>query len=119
MVDTDHFTPVGLREMTVYHMVEAQELTPADIINLVFVQDLPEAEHVPLLAILTRTDFGDLSHFRDPVAYLQKAPVEHPRTSSTTVILPEPFHAKLVRLNARSIDYMLKFDRTDERSLSP
>jgi hypothetical protein len=38
--------------MTAYHMVEAQELTPAHAINLAFIHDLPEAKRVPLLAIL-------------------------------------------------------------------
>jgi hypothetical protein len=35
------------------------------------------------------------------------------RTLSATVILPEPFHAKLVWLNSRSIHDILKFDRMD------
>jgi hypothetical protein len=41
-------------------MAEAHELTLTHAINLAFVHDLPEAKHVPLLAILTRTDFEDL-----------------------------------------------------------
>jgi hypothetical protein len=59
-------------------MVEAQELTQAHAINLAFVHDLPEAKRVPLLAILRRTDFEDLSHFCDQVAYLQEAWIEYP-----------------------------------------
>jgi hypothetical protein len=115
VVDANHFGSVHLREMTVYHMVEAQKPTPAHAINLAFADALLEAKRMPLLAILTRTDFEDLSHFRDQVAYLQEALNEYPRTSSATVILPEPFHANLVRLNSRSVDYILMFDQTDAR----
>jgi hypothetical protein len=70
VVNSDHFTPVNLHELTVYHMFEAQAFTPAHTINLAFVHDLPEAKRVPLLAILTRTHFEDYSHFRDQVAHL-------------------------------------------------
>jgi hypothetical protein len=62
MVHADHFTPVNLHEMSVYHMVEAHELTPAQAIKLAFVHDFPEAKGVPLLAILTRTDFETGPH---------------------------------------------------------
>jgi hypothetical protein len=77
LVDADHFTSVNLREITVCHMVEAQEFTSVHAINLAFVHDLPEAKRAPLLAILTRTDFEDLSHFRDQVAYLQEVLIEY------------------------------------------
>jgi hypothetical protein len=70
VVDADRFTSVDLCEMTVYYMVEAQELKPAHSINLAFVHDLPEAKRVPFLAILRCTDFEDLSHFRGQVACL-------------------------------------------------
>jgi hypothetical protein len=53
VIDADHFTLVNLRETTVYHMIKAQELTAAHAMNLAFVHDLPEAQHVLLLAILT------------------------------------------------------------------
>jgi hypothetical protein len=60
VIDAEHFTPVNLREMTIYHMVEAHELTPVHEINLAFVHDLPGAKRVPFLAILTHTDFENL-----------------------------------------------------------
>jgi hypothetical protein len=53
VVEADHVTLVNLREMTVYHMIEAQKLTLAHAINRAFVHDLPETNCVPLLAILT------------------------------------------------------------------
>jgi hypothetical protein len=64
--------------MTVYHIVEAPELTPAHAINLALFHDFPKAKRVHLLAILTRTDFEDLSHFRDQVADSQGGLVEYP-----------------------------------------
>jgi hypothetical protein len=99
VVDADHLTPINLREMTVYHMVEAQKLTPAHAINFVFVHNRAEAKRVPLLAILTHTDFEDFSHFRDQVVYLQEALIKYPRTSSASVILLEPFHRCEMKLH--------------------
>jgi hypothetical protein len=63
VVDTHHFSPANPREMTVYHMVEAQELTPAHAVNLLSAHDLPEAKRMPLLAIPTWLHFEGLSHF--------------------------------------------------------
>jgi hypothetical protein len=110
VVEADHFTPVNLREMTVYHMVEAQELRPAQASNLAFVHDLPEAKRVPLLSILTRTDFEDLSHFRDQVACLQEALIEYPPNLISYPGLTRALRTKFVRLNPRLIDHILKFD---------
>jgi hypothetical protein len=95
VVNASYFTPANLCEMTFYHMVEAQKLTPTHAINRAFVHNLPEAKRVPLLAILTRTYIEDLSHFRNQGVYLQEALAKYPRTSSTTVILPEPFSSKV------------------------
>jgi hypothetical protein len=72
VIDADNFTLVNLREMTVDHMLEAQEFTPAHAINLAFIHDLSEAKRAPLLTILTHIYFENLSQFRDQIFIYKK-----------------------------------------------
>jgi hypothetical protein len=49
-------------------MAAAQQLVDRKPVDLDFVMTLPEAKCVPLLSILTQTDFEDLLTFRDQIA---------------------------------------------------